>query len=89
MLFAATAILYSGLWIVSAMRGVPVELGFDNKYIPNERCQLIQSVVRNSPAERAGMKTGIALSGSTVLCWRGKTRSRVSGFSTSLEMRLS
>ena len=58
MLFAAAAILYSGLWIVSAMRGVPVELGFDNKYIPNERCQLIQNVVRNSPAERAGMKPG-------------------------------
>lgn len=32
-LFAAATILYSGLWILYGNRGVPVELGFDNKFI--------------------------------------------------------
>jgi len=58
MLFAAAAILYSGLWIFSASRPIPVELGFDNKYLPAAHAQLVQSVVPGSPAERAGMKPG-------------------------------
>ena len=57
-LFAAAAILYSGLWIFSASRPIPVELGFDNKYLPATHAQLVQSVVHGSPAERAGMKPG-------------------------------
>jgi len=56
--FAGAAILYSGLWVSSASRPIPVELGFDNKYIPAEHAQLVQSVVPGSPAERAGMKPG-------------------------------
>jgi phosphoserine phosphatase RsbU/P len=58
MLFALAAIFYSGFWIFYSMRGVPVELGFDNTYIARERCQLVRSVVRGSPAERAGLKPG-------------------------------
>jgi sigma-B regulation protein RsbU (phosphoserine phosphatase) len=56
--FAAATVLYSGLWIFAGSRGIPVELGFDNKYIPAERSELVKSVVPGSPAERAGMKTG-------------------------------
>lgn len=57
-LFGATAILYSGLWIFSATRGIPVELGFDNKYLPTESAEFVQSVQPGSPAERAGLRAG-------------------------------
>src|SRR5690242_3236077 len=57
-LFGAAAILYSGLWIYSATRGIPVELGFDNKYLPTERAELVQSVQSGSPAEHAGLRAG-------------------------------
>src|SRR5579884_2349661 len=57
-LFGAAAILYSGLWIYSATRGIPVELGFDNKYLPTESAELVQSVQPGSPAERTGLRAG-------------------------------
>lgn len=57
-MFAAASLLYGGLWVAYANRRVPVELGFDNKYLPLQHCQLVQSVERHSPAERAGMKPG-------------------------------
>jgi sigma-B regulation protein RsbU (phosphoserine phosphatase) len=55
-LFAAATVLYSGLWTLYGNRAVPVELGFDNRYIPVKHCQFVQSVVRGSPAERSGLK---------------------------------
>jgi membrane-associated protease RseP (regulator of RpoE activity) len=57
-LFAAVAILYSGLWTLYGNQPLPVELGFDNEYMPGEHSMLVQSVVPGSPAERAGMKPG-------------------------------
>jgi phosphoserine phosphatase RsbU/P len=57
-LFAAVSIFYAAMWIFFGSRGVPVELGFDNKYLPAERSQLVQSVVFDSPAEHAGLKRG-------------------------------
>jgi phosphoserine phosphatase RsbU/P len=57
-LFAAATISYAAMWIFFGTRGVPVELGFDNKYLPGERSQLVQSVVPGSPAEHAGLKSG-------------------------------
>lgn len=57
-LFAAIAILYSALWTLYGTQPMPVELGFDNKYMPVDHSQLVQSVVPGSPAERAGMKPG-------------------------------
>ncbi len=57
-LFAAVAILYSGLWTLYGNQRLPVELGFDNEYMPGEHSMLVQSVVPGSPAERAGMKPG-------------------------------
>jgi len=65
-LFAVAVVLYSGLWMHSASTTIPVELGFDNKYLPDTHSQLIQSVIAGSPAERAGMKQGdriIAING--------------------------
>jgi sigma-B regulation protein RsbU (phosphoserine phosphatase) len=56
--FAIAATLYSGLWMLAASRPIPVELGFDNKFIPESHVELIQSVIPNSPAERAGLKAG-------------------------------
>ncbi len=57
-LFAASAILYSALWTLYGDQPAPVELGFENQYIPAEHSELVQSVVPGSPAERAGMKPG-------------------------------
>ncbi len=57
-LFAAASIFYAAMWIFFGSHGVPVELGFDNKYLPGERSQLVQSVVPGSPAEHAGLKRG-------------------------------
>jgi len=67
--FAVASVLYAGLWTLYGSRETPVELGFDNKYIPNSHCQLIQSVRPNSPAERAGLKPDdciIALDGAPI-----------------------
>lgn len=57
-LFAAAAIVYSGLWIFCASRPIPVELGFDNQYLPRSHAQLVKSVMTDSPAERAGIRPG-------------------------------
>src|SRR5215831_1873251 len=57
-LFAAASTFYASMWIFFGSRGVTVELGFDNKYLPAERSELVQSVVPGSPAERAGLKPG-------------------------------
>jgi sigma-B regulation protein RsbU (phosphoserine phosphatase) len=58
LLFAACAIFYSALWALYSEQPVPVELGFDNKYLPADHSQLVQSIIPGSPAERAGIKTG-------------------------------
>ena len=57
-LFAAASIFYASMWMLFGSRGVTVELGFDNKYLPAERSELVQSVVPGSPAERSGLKQG-------------------------------
>jgi sigma-B regulation protein RsbU (phosphoserine phosphatase) len=57
-LFAAVSLLYGGLWVAYENRRIPVELGFDNRYIQLDHCELVQSVVPGSPAERAGMRRG-------------------------------
>ena len=57
-LFAVAAVLYGGLWTFAASRTIPVELGFDNEYLPDAHAELVKSVVHGSPAERAGMKAG-------------------------------
>lgn len=57
-LFASWALLYSGLWMWSASRPIPVELGFDNEYLPATHAQLVKGVAHDSPAERAGMRPG-------------------------------
>jgi sigma-B regulation protein RsbU (phosphoserine phosphatase) len=67
--FAVAAIFYAGLWVVYGSRGVRVELGFDNRYILHDHCQLIESVRPHSPAERAGLKPDdciIALDGAPI-----------------------
>ncbi len=61
-LFAGCTIFYSALWTLYAEQVVPVELGFDNKYLPEDHSQLVQSVVPGSPAERAGIKAGDRIS---------------------------
>ena len=68
-LFAAWSVLYAGLWVFYGSRGTPVELGFDNRYIPEEHCQLVESVRPQSPAERAGLTPGdcmVALDGAPI-----------------------
>jgi len=57
-LFATCTILYSALWTLYGNHPLPVELGFDNKYLPGEHSRLVQSVEPGSPAEQAGMKPG-------------------------------
>src|SRR5215471_575884 len=74
-LFAAWIIFYSVLWIFSASRPIPVELGFDNRYLPDTHAQLVKKVALDSPAERAGLKPGdriiaiygVALEGDTLV----------------------
>lgn len=57
-IFAAATVLYTALWIYNSRWQVPVELGFDNQYVAAEHAQLVTSVQRDSPAERAGLKAG-------------------------------
>ena len=58
LLFAAASVFYATMWIFFGSRGILVELGFDNKYLPADRSQLVQSVVPGSPAEHAGLQPG-------------------------------
>ncbi len=57
-LFALCTVFYSALWTLYAEQPVPVELGFDNEYLPLDHSQLVRSVLPGSPAERAGIKAG-------------------------------
>jgi phosphoserine phosphatase RsbU/P len=56
--FAVAALLYAVLWTVYGSRGNPVELGFEDKYLPSEHADLVQMVHPGSPAEHAGLKAG-------------------------------
>jgi hypothetical protein len=76
-LFAIAAILYGWPWILYGSRGVPVELGFDNHDLTNQRCQFIENVRKQSPAERAGLRPGdciVALDGAPIQRADGITR---------------
>jgi sigma-B regulation protein RsbU (phosphoserine phosphatase) len=57
-LFAAASIFYAAMWILFGSRGVTVELGFDNKYLPSDQSQLVLGVAPGSPAASAGLKAG-------------------------------
>lgn len=60
-IFAAVTLLYSGLWMATVRLGseqFSVELGYDYDYLVSERAQLIKSVMKNSPADRAGLRPG-------------------------------
>ena|SRR5579863_5787550 len=59
LVFAACTLFYSSLWALYSAQPVRVELGFDNKYLPLDRSQLVRSVVPGSPAEQAGIKAGM------------------------------
>jgi sigma-B regulation protein RsbU (phosphoserine phosphatase) len=56
--FACAAVLYSVVWTLYASRGVVVELGFENKYLPGDHVELVEMVHPGSPAERAGLQAG-------------------------------
>ncbi len=58
LVFAGCTIFYSALWALYSEQPVLVELGFDNKYLPLDRSQLVRSIVPGSPAEQAGIKAG-------------------------------
>src|SRR5271157_1608728 len=55
LLFAAVTILYSVAWIYYVRRPVQVEIGIDTKSAP--AWLEVTNVYKNSPAERAGLKT--------------------------------
>jgi len=57
-LFAAATIFYSVLWIQFQFRQPPVQLGFDDSYLQAEHCDLITSIYKDSPAEKAGLRVG-------------------------------
>lgn len=72
-IFASAALLYSLAWTLYGSRGVPVELGFENKYRPAEHVEYVDSVHKGSPAERAGLKAGdkiVAVEGHPIT-WEG------------------
>jgi phosphoserine phosphatase RsbU/P len=65
-LFAAATILYTAIWMYNSHPPIPVELGFSNEYLSADHCELVKSVQRGSPAERAGLRAGdriIAING--------------------------
>jgi hypothetical protein len=57
-LFAAATLLYSGLWMYSNYRPIPVELGFSDEYLDAQHCELVRRVEKGSPAESAGLRAG-------------------------------
>jgi sigma-B regulation protein RsbU (phosphoserine phosphatase) len=57
-LFGAATVLYSVLWMYNVRRRAGVELGFDDEYVASEHCDLVKSVLKDSPAEKAGLKAG-------------------------------
>jgi sigma-B regulation protein RsbU (phosphoserine phosphatase) len=57
-LFAAATALYSVLWMYNARWRPGVELGFDDEYVASEHCDLVKSVLKDSPAQKAGLKPG-------------------------------
>ncbi|MBZ5592872.1 MAG: SpoIIE family protein phosphatase [Acidobacteriia bacterium] len=61
LIFAASTILYSTLWIAAVRWALPqVQLGYDydDAYLAGEYGQLVKEVYNGSPAERAGMRAG-------------------------------
>lgn len=56
--FAAATILYSGLWIYSQRRQLPVQLGFASDFAEAEHGLLIRSINKGSAAEEAGLRAG-------------------------------
>lgn len=71
--FACAALLYSVAWTLYGSRGVPVELGFENKYRASEHVEYVDSIHPGSPAERAGLKPGdkiVAVEGHPIT-WEG------------------
>ncbi len=57
-LFGAAALLYSALWIYTSHWPIGVELGFDNQYKESGHCEFVNSVTKDSPAEKAGLRAG-------------------------------
>lgn len=57
-LFAATVILYSGLWMFYNRWQPTVQLGFDNDHLQAEHCDLLTNIHKDSPAENAGLRVG-------------------------------
>jgi sigma-B regulation protein RsbU (phosphoserine phosphatase) len=69
LLFAASLLVYTGLWFVVASPEPKVQLGLDDTYLPSEHAQLIYAVHQNSPAEKAGLLPGdriVAIDGQPV-----------------------
>src|SRR5579871_4442364 len=79
-LFAVSQLLYTGLWMYSVQPGSQpeVQLGFDNEYQPAEHAELILSVYKNSPAEKAGLLAGdriVAIDGRRITDKNSQARS--------------
>ena len=69
LVFAASLLVYTGLWFVVASPEPNVQLGLDDTYLPSEHAQLIYAVHQNSPAEKAGVLPGdriVAIDGQPV-----------------------
>src|ERR1039457_1479974 len=69
LVFAASLLVYTGLWFVVASPEPNVQLGLDDPYLPSEHAQLIYAVHQNSPAEKAGVLPGdriVAIDGQPV-----------------------
>ena len=56
--FGTATILYSTLWMFYEGWHAPVQLGFDNEYVAADHSQLLTSIYKDSPAERAGLRAG-------------------------------
>jgi len=85
-IFAAATILYCVLFIYSTSWQSPVELGFDDQYVESRHCELVKGVQKDSPAEKAGLRVGDRILGSTAAALRTPTRSTKLGPGVSLEI---